>query len=189
MQDQKIDRRTRKTKSILLKTLTELMTKKKINEITVKELTDLADVNRSTFYLYYKDIFDMLEQVENEMLADFSENFGYYIKNTNDQDTTIEFFTHIFEHVQIYSDICKILLGPEGDYCFIEKFKKVIIQTKPPFDESIPEITIHFLRPYIISGCVGIVQQWIFDGLKISPKDMANLMTEFIQSTTRDYKV
>lgn len=189
MQEQKIDRRTRKTKNILLKTLTELMSKKKISDITVKELTDLADVNRSTFYLYYRDIFDMLEQVENEMLADFSVNFSNYIKNTNDHDTMIGFFTHLFEHIKSYSDICKILLGPKGDYSFIEKFKRVIIQTKPPFDEAIPEITIHFLRPYIISGCIGIVQQWIFDDLKISPKDMGNLMTEFIQSTTRDYKV
>ena len=62
----KEDRRVRRTKKLLTQALTELLQKKQINEITVKELTDLADMNRGTFYLYYKDIFDMLEKIENE---------------------------------------------------------------------------------------------------------------------------
>ena len=63
----KEDRRVRRTKKLLTKALTELLQTKQINEITVKELTDLADMNRGTFYLYYKDIFDMLEKIEEEL--------------------------------------------------------------------------------------------------------------------------
>lgn len=62
MEQNKVDRRTRKTRKALIEALTKLMSEKKINKITVKELTDLADVNRSTFYLYYNDIYDMLEK-------------------------------------------------------------------------------------------------------------------------------
>ena len=58
----KEDRRVRRTKKLLTQALTELLQEKQVNEITVKELTDLADMNRGTFYLYYKDIFDMLEK-------------------------------------------------------------------------------------------------------------------------------
>ena len=63
----KEDRRVRRTKKLLTQALTELLQKKQINEITVKELTDLADMNRGTFYLYYRDIFDMLEKIEAEL--------------------------------------------------------------------------------------------------------------------------
>ena len=56
----KEDRRVRRTRKILTQALTELLQQKQVNEITVKELTDLADMNRGTFYLYYKDIFDSL---------------------------------------------------------------------------------------------------------------------------------
>ena len=59
----KEDRRVRRTKKLLTQALTQLLQEKQINEITVKELTDLADMNRGTFYLYYKDIFDMLEKL------------------------------------------------------------------------------------------------------------------------------
>jgi AcrR family transcriptional regulator len=63
-QVKKEDRRVRRTKKLLTQALTELMQQKQVKEITVKELTDLADMNRGTFYLYYKDIYDMLESIE-----------------------------------------------------------------------------------------------------------------------------
>ncbi|GKX67274.1 TetR/AcrR family transcriptional regulator [Inconstantimicrobium mannanitabidum] len=185
MDEQKIDRRVRKTKSTLLRCLTELMSKKKINDITVKELTDLADVNRSTFYLYYKDIFDMLEQVESEMLEEFKKVFHIIAKDNNDTKL-LYFYTYIFEYVQNNAEMCKILLGPDGDNSFKEKFKKVILQTKPPFGDSIPQIKMHYLRPYAISGCIGLIQQWIEDGLDIPPKDMAVITTEIINKLTKD---
>ena len=62
--EKKEDRRVRRTKKLLTQALTQLLQEKQINEITVKELTDLADMNRGTFYLYYKDMFDMLEKIE-----------------------------------------------------------------------------------------------------------------------------
>lgn len=49
------------------------MKEKPIKDISVKELTDLADINRGTFYLHYRDIYDMLEQLEDEWFADFNE--------------------------------------------------------------------------------------------------------------------
>lgn len=52
----KTDRRVRKTKSQLRKGLAHLMKEKSIGEITVKELVDEVDINRSTFYLHYSDI-------------------------------------------------------------------------------------------------------------------------------------
>ena len=52
----KVDRRVRKTKSQLRKGLARLMQEKSIGEITVKELVEEVDINRSTFYLHYSDI-------------------------------------------------------------------------------------------------------------------------------------
>jgi len=182
MNEQKIDRRTRKTKKILLHCLTELMAKKKINQITVKELTDLADVNRSTFYLYYKDIFNMVEQIENEMFVEFIDAFKKYSKENNIYESSLTFYTYIFEYIQNNAEICKILLGPDGDYSFIEKFKNAIIQIKPPLDAAIPEIEIHFIRPYMISGCIGVIQQWLMDGMNSSPKEMATIITKAIKN-------
>ena len=67
---EKVDRRVRKTKMQLRQGLARLMQKKSIKEITVKELVDEVDINRSTFYLHYTDIYQMLEKIEEEAMVD-----------------------------------------------------------------------------------------------------------------------
>lgn len=65
-----MDRRVRKTKSQLRAGLAQLMREKSIREITVKELVDKVDINRSTFYLHYSDIPGMLKEIEDEILEE-----------------------------------------------------------------------------------------------------------------------
>ena len=69
----KTDRRIRKTKAQLRQGLAELLQEKSLKEITVKELTDKVDINRSTFYLHYSDIYDMMEKIENELIEEIEE--------------------------------------------------------------------------------------------------------------------
>ena len=70
---EKTDRRIRRTKAILSRSLIQLMEEKEIRDISVKELTDLADINRGTFYLHYNDIYDLLAQMEDELFVEFNE--------------------------------------------------------------------------------------------------------------------
>ena len=68
----KVDRRVRKTKAQLREGLAHLMLEKSIKEITVKELVDKVDINRSTFYLHYSDIYQMLQKIEEEALENIT---------------------------------------------------------------------------------------------------------------------
>lgn len=58
----KIDKRSQRTREALKKTLAQMMIKQNINDITIKNLVVLANINRSTFYLHYTDIFDLLQE-------------------------------------------------------------------------------------------------------------------------------
>ena len=69
----KTDRRIKRTRYLLVHALTSLMLKKSIKDITVKELCESVDINRGTFYLHYKDIYDMLEQTEQGLLEQFEQ--------------------------------------------------------------------------------------------------------------------
>ncbi|AGX42922.1 TetR/AcrR family transcriptional regulator [Clostridium saccharobutylicum] len=186
----KVDRRVRKTKDALTSCLIKLMSEKEFSNITVSELTKLADVNRSTFYNYYKDIFDMIEQMENEVFHDFIKAFhklnleiGKYTYGS-----ILSFYTFMFEYIQNNSDISKILISRNCAHSFMEKFKRTIMAADNPFNESIPEIQIYFFRTFIISGTVGVIHQWLNDGLKIPYKDMAIIMTEMTMKVINDYK-
>ncbi len=61
-----VDRRVRKTRRQLRECLITLLKEKKVQDITVRELTDMADLNRGTFYLHYKDVFDLLEKTSSK---------------------------------------------------------------------------------------------------------------------------
>ena len=67
--EKKIDRRVRKTKQQLQDGFIQLRKKKDLKDITVKELCELTDLNRGTFYLHYKDIYDLSDQLETDVVA------------------------------------------------------------------------------------------------------------------------
>ena len=73
MTEQKIDKRVARTKTRLKEGLADLMTRKSIQEITVKELVEYVHINRSTFYLHYSDISNMLENVKRELIEEIAE--------------------------------------------------------------------------------------------------------------------
>ena len=65
------DYRTRVTKMLIRKAFTDMLKEKPIQSITIKELCETAGINRGTFYSHYSDIYDLLEKMEEEMMADF----------------------------------------------------------------------------------------------------------------------
>ena len=66
------DIRVKRTKRLIRQGLSELSKTKSLSKITVKELTDLVEINRGTFYLHYKDIADLVESIETNLYDDFS---------------------------------------------------------------------------------------------------------------------
>lgn len=70
------NRKIRYTKRALRESLVELLESKKISEITVKELCDQADINRTTFYSHYDDMDAFIEEVENEIVAAMPTTLG-----------------------------------------------------------------------------------------------------------------
>ena len=92
---EKMDRRVRKTRALLLQGLVKMLETHDIQDISVKELTELVDINRGTFYLHYDDIYDMLHKVEDEMFLEFNEIMEQKPVVTNSlasQGPLLEFF-------------------------------------------------------------------------------------------------
>lgn len=64
-----MDLRVKKTRNSILNAFIELRSKKELERITIKELAELACINKATFYQHYKDIYDLSEKLEIEVLA------------------------------------------------------------------------------------------------------------------------
>lgn len=111
--EKKSDRRIRRTKALLRHGLAQLMSEKSVNEVTVKELVDLVDINRSTFYLHYTDIYNMLESVEDELFDEILHTIRTHPVSPFNKDS-FPFIEDIFAILFDNREICAALLGPRG---------------------------------------------------------------------------
>ncbi|WMT38879.1 helix-turn-helix domain-containing protein [Paenibacillus sp. D2_2] len=68
MMESSRDKRVMRTKAVIREALTQLIEEKGFEALTVKDITTRAEINRGTFYLHYRDKYDLLEQSEQELI-------------------------------------------------------------------------------------------------------------------------
>ena len=153
----KEDRRVRRTKKLLTQALTQLLQEKQINEITVKELTDLADMNRGTFYLYYKDIFDMLEKIEDGLFEALDEIVSLHEHDDVSHQTT-PILLDLFHFIEENQEMCRVLLSPHGDMNILHRLNQVVREKclqMWPNEEDKKDATFEYHYSFVVYGCVG----------------------------------
>lgn len=184
--EKKIDRRVRKTKQQLQDGFIQLRKKKDLKDITVKELCELTDLNRGTFYLHYKDIYDLSEQLESSLFISLQDvldkhSLDYENNLTNSPEHLLR---DILQLIKDNADFCTMLLSDTGEITFINKLKKLVLDIVFKkciniFDFNKEE---HFTYSYnfILYGCIGIIDSWLLNGLKESPEEIAQLTSKMI---------
>ncbi len=166
------DRRVKRTKKVLRDALISLLEKKTINEISVTELTNLADVNRATFYFYYTDLLDMLQQIQNESFLAFKE----ILTESNSTITTIEGFTdyteRLFNYCKEQESLVKFII--KNDTNIYKQIQSLMFSNIPNskelFDTGNPA---RYTTNYVINAMVGIMIDWMDEGMKIPPRELA----------------
>lgn len=186
---EKTDRRIRKTKAQLRKGLAELMEKKSIKEITVKELVEQVDINRSTFYLHYSDIYDMVEKIENEMIQEIEQLVeDHPVSPFN--ESSFSFIEDIFAILEENKEICAAFLGPNGDIAFLHRIEEIVSRhSLKALQEVFPEKMqdLKYSYAFCLSGCVGLIKTWLNGHSGESPQYMAKLTFELIMNTLKDF--
>jgi len=178
-----VDRRVRKTRRQLRECLITLLKEKKVQDITVRELTDMADLNRGTFYLHYKDVFDLLEKTEAELQDDFNQLVCKHDAVDLKQRPSV-IFNEIYSLVYDNADLIEILLGENGDLNFVNRLKQLIrekcLKDWMEVFRSGNAAAFDAFFSFIVSGCIGLVQYWLQTGLKETPEQMAKLTEHII---------
>jgi AcrR family transcriptional regulator len=186
MSEKSTDRRIIRTKRLIRDALTELMEEKGFEGITVRDLTEKADINRGTFYLHYHDKYDLLEQSEAEILTEI-EKIALTINptdfmNFNSENEPFPFIVNLFEFFHENSSFMKVILGPKGDASFQGKLKDFIKHT---FFQNIMSkikrenllVPVDFLFAYVSSAHLGVIQHWLESGMEKSPREMAMILS------------
>ena len=172
------DRRVRRTKRMLENGLIQLLGQKPLRSITVRELTELVDINRGTFYLYYRDIYDMLEKLEEEYYERFMT-----VLNSHDSEPLEQRVSSIiyeeFLFMEENQEICRVLLGPHGDTSFLQRID-VALREKcregwRRLCGHVDEDVFRYAYSYWSFGVMGIVRSWLERDCLESARMMAEL--------------
>ena len=163
--------------------------RKEFKEITVKELVEKVDINRSTFYLHYADIYDMMEKIENELTGDIEDLIHTHPVSPFNEDS-FPFIEDIFSILAENRDICAALLGPNGDISFLHRIENILSEhslnaLKETFPEKMDDLTYYYA--FCLSGCIGLVKAWLSDGSSVSPQHMAELTFKLIMNALRGF--
>ena len=176
--EKKEDRRVRRTKKLLTQALTQLLQEKQINEITVKELTDLADMNRGTFYLYYKDMFDMLEKIEYGMFEALDAIVSLHEHDDVSQQTK-PILLDLFDFIEENQEMCRVLLSPHGDMNFLHRLNEVVrekcLKAWPDIRKEKGEADFDYHYSFVVFGCAGIIRAWVNRNCPESAEKMAEM--------------
>ncbi|MBQ0038142.1 MAG: TetR/AcrR family transcriptional regulator [Clostridiales bacterium] len=186
MEEKNMDRRVRKTKRQLRLALMDLMCEKSVTSISVRELAERADINRGTFYIHYKDVNDLLLQLEDEM----ANRLIQVCKRHAIQDTKLHasfpYLRDLYDFILENADLCKVLLGSNGDHAYTERICGILrdyflydfLSMFYPNDET----RLNYFCSFIVAGNLNLALTWLQNGAKESPEEMANLAGAIIMS-------
>jgi len=177
----RMDKRILKTKKKLTNTLLVLLSEKKIKDITVLELCKNANINRTTFYKYYKDIDDIVLKIEESLLMDLAK----YIDDIK-RNYLISFTGRIIETISEHKETYTRLLGENGDHTFLRRILSLV------YNESINEWEkllkkasrndLEKIYSFIVDGTIGIVEKWIKNNCIEEPSTIALFINKICMS-------
>ena len=180
--EKKVDRRVIKTRRQLKKGLAALMKEKSVNQITVKELVEEVDINRSTFYLHFKDIQDLLREIEENMEAQIKRAIEEH-PIVSGNENAFYFIEDMFRVIDEEREISKALIGPNGDMGFIHRIERIIKEnSRGTLEKMFPgkKEDLKYFYAFCLSGCLGLVKVWLNEGEEKSPEEMAQMTFNMI---------
>lgn len=180
--EKKVDRRVIKTRRQLKKGLAALMKEKSVNQITVKELVEEVDINRSTFYLHFKDIQDLLREIEENMEAQIKRAIEEH-PIVSGNENAFYFIEDMFRVLDEEREISKALIGPNGDMGFIHRIERIIKEnSRGTLEKMFPgkKEDLKYFYAFCLSGCLGLVKVWLNEGEEKSPEEIAQMTFNMI---------
>lgn len=134
-----------------------------VEKVSVRAITERAGYNRATFYLYYRDVYELLGQIEEETLASARDVVEGRIMASGELDFSGH-MSYIAELARTGGPYFSVLMGPHGDPAFVEAFKRVVRPLVERFlvgEAAGGPAERDLLSEFYLSGLVAVVSRWV----------------------------
>ena len=178
------EHRVQTTKKLLRDALLTLLNEKPLRNITVKELCAHAHLNRGTFYAHYRDVYDLMENIEDEMKTAFFAALEPMISGTEPLSPP-KLTKKVFECIETNADLCRVAIGPYGDKEFTRRLlresRERSIQSCLRAFPNADRWQIEAYFTFVAGGCYAMMDRWIRRDLRESSTVLADAAEKIME--------
>ena len=176
------DRRARRSRKLLKESLLELMKRKTFSDISVRDVTDAADMNRATFYLHYSGTAELLQSVEEDLLSELQALVDSHMQETFAVGSVAPVFEPVLDFAVEHRETCTVLFASSEASGFFQSIQQLVHENGAPlvrtwFRPADPRLTDYLLN-FLAWGFIGLLAEWF-------EKDMALPKAELLDATQR----
>lgn len=188
MNEKPVDRRTLKTKKLIRDALAVLMTDRELQKVTVKDITDLADINRGTFYKHYLDVYDLYEKTEQEILIEI----GMLVLKLEELPPD-KIFSTLIDYIDENRAIFRMIFSPNASQALRAKFGRCVDGLFRQIESEktgidLNDSRLRYQTCYRSQGFIAVIALWVTEGFA-EPKDIVvRTVSELDANTERIIK-
>jgi AcrR family transcriptional regulator len=175
MKEMRQNRKTKYTQMVLQDALMDLMAVKSISKITIKELCEKADINRTTFYAHYTDQNALLHEIEGDILSSVSKVVGS-LHNPMDKSSAVRIIQGCLQYIADNNKQIQILLSERGDIYFQKELFTMIYEQCEVMALATTSSATEYYSIFVLNGSIGLIQHWLETGLTKSAEEMAEII-------------
>lgn len=160
-----------KTKHEIYRAFVELLAEMPFDKITIRDIVERGNVNRNTFYYYYSDIYELLEEVFKAqyigLVSSHSKNYRWFIGIEN-------LLNSAYNNPKIVRNICS-----SKSYDYLESYmfkscREILTEVikEQAEGKTIPEDRMQFITTFYEYAIIGIVSEWFRTGMRETPKEI-----------------
>jgi AcrR family transcriptional regulator len=177
------DPRVERTHNLLAQALVALTLEKNYDAVTIREITERAEIGYATFFRHYPDkdalLLDVVELVLDELMA--------LLHPHHDTNDPAQEGTLLFRYVQEHTELCHVFLKSRGSEMLLERIRDAGVRTALAANRTRqdalvpPEVAAH----HLVVASLGLVQWWLEHDMPYSPERMGTIYAELIVRPTR----
>lgn len=183
-------RNFKRSEKAIIRAYVELMQRGGDKRITVTDIVNEADLNRSTFYAHFKTADDVRERIQsdiiNELLGSF--NKSDYKNLLSDPAPGIR---HVIGFIKRDEEMYKILLNTSGADKFLKKLKAIVINQYFMDEGILPHINdreeFEMHLRLLIGGLVSVIEDWAAGDVSIPLERCSQILSDSIQASVETY--
>ncbi len=174
----KVNQRVAISKYLMKEGLLRLLKKKHINKISVSELCQEAQINRTTFYRYYQTPQDILQEIALDYVKEFSDQAGSAKKAEDIKAYVMQLC--IFLHDR--ADMVKLFMRNDTGVDFSRIFQMLSeeflgARTVLYRGRAVDDATLRLMNTFFSSGIYALIRQWLMEDISKTPEEIADLLS------------